>query len=266
MNVNMIKINSRIRRIKTKLIVLLTIASFLGMSFITSNKVVHIYLAGDSTMADKVKAARPEMGWGTRMTDFFDSTVVIVNKARNGRSTKTFIQEGLWKSITDSVTSGDYVIIQFAHNDEVVTKAAYTTPQKFEDNLKTMISEVRKKKALPILITPVARRSFDSTGKTIDTHLQYAQIIRTVAKDQDVKIIDLSKESQLLLEKFGPEDSKCLFNHVQPGQNPNYPKGKLDDTHLNEFGARKMAQLVLADLRKLFPDLNNRVVRSDWKK
>lgn len=261
----MIKIISRIRLTTIKLLVLVGVA-LIGMSFITFHKIVHIYLAGDSTMADKVKAARPEMGWGTRMTDFFDSTVVIVNKAQNGRSTKTFIKEGLWKSITDNVTSGDYVIIQFAHNDEVASKAAYTTPQKFKDNLNTMIAEVREKKAFPILITPVARRSFDSTGRTIDTHLQYAQIIRTVAKDQDVKLIDLSKESQLLLEKFGSEDSKYLFNHLEPGENPNYPKGKMDDTHLNEFGARKIAQLVFADLIELFPDLKDRVVKSDREK
>ncbi|WP_421940189.1 rhamnogalacturonan acetylesterase [Pedobacter sp.] len=251
---------------KITIALLLLAAGYLAAGFINKDPQVHIYMAGDSTMSDKAKSARPEMGWGTRMNDFFDSTVVIVNKAQNGRSTKTFIQDGLWRYISENATRGDYVLIQFGHNDEVPSKSSYTSEDEFRENLEMMVFSVRKKEAIPVLITPVARRKFDSLGKTVDTHVQYAAVMRLVANKHKVTLIDLGKESQLLLEKFGVEDSRYLFNHLLPGQNPNYPEGKIDDTHLNELGARKMAQIVLKDLRKIFPDLNKRVVKSNWGK
>jgi lysophospholipase L1-like esterase len=233
-------------------------------AFIPPKKQVTIFLAGDSTMADKQVSAFPETGWGTRMRNFFDSTVTIVNKAQNGRSTKTFINEGIWQSITDSLKSGDYVLIQFGHNDEVPTKASYTPENDYRNNLQNFVTQVRKRKGIPVLITPVARRKFDSVGRAVDTHVKYAGIVRAVAAENNVMLIDLDWESLALLQKIGPEDSKLLFNHLQAGQNPNYPKGKIDDTHFNELGARKMAEIVLADLRKLNPDLNKRVVTSTW--
>jgi len=240
--------------------------AIIWFSFTSLKKPIHIYLAGDSTMADKVKSARPEMGWGTRLHDFFDSTVVVINRAQNGRSTKTFIKEGIWQKIIDSAVKGDYVIIQFGHNDEVPTKASFTTQKDFTSNLISMVSQVRDKKAIPILITPVARRKFDLSGNVVDTHPVYARLVRNVAMSKNVTLVDLSKASQDLLQKFGTEDSKLLFNHLLPGQNPNYPEGKVDDTHLNELGARKMAQLVFGDLRKFFPDINERVVKSNFEK
>lgn len=243
---------------------LAVVLAFISFAFIPPNRLVHIFLAGDSTMADKLTSAYPETGWGTRMRDFFDTTVSIVNKAKNGRSTKTFKAEGIWQQITDSLQQGDYVIIQFGHNDEVPTKASYTPEKEFKNNLQLMVSEVRKKKATPILISPVARRKFDSTGHVVDTHIKYAAMVKKVAADKKVLFIDLNMESMALIQKFGREDSKFLFNHLQPGQNPNYPDGKIDDTHFNELGARKMGELVLAELRKLVPDLNKRIVTSTW--
>jgi lysophospholipase L1-like esterase len=232
-------------------------------SFIPSKKKLTIFLAGDSTMADKKVAAFPETGWGTRFRNFFDSSIAIVNKAQNGRSTRTFMTDGLWKQITDNLQPDDYVLIQFGHNDEVPTKAAATTEAEFKNNLNLYIEQTRNKKAIPVLITPVTRRSFDSTGTIQDTHARYAGIIRETAKENNVQLIDLDKESMALLQSFGPERSKWLYNHLQPGENPNYPDGKADDTHFNEIGARKMAEIVLADLRKLSPEIDSRVVKSN---
>ena len=137
---------------------------FVAMTgFIASEKKpIRIFLAGDSTMSIKEKKAWPETGWGMPFQTFWDSTVTVVNKAKNGRSTKTFISEGLWQSIVSVAEEGDYVFIQFGHNDESKEKVErYTDPVEFKRNLKKFICESRAKKAIPILLTPVSRRKFD---------------------------------------------------------------------------------------------------------
>lgn len=223
---------------------------------------ITVYLAGDSTMSNKAVSARPETGWGMPFNAFFDTTVRVDNKARNGRSTKSFIAEGIWKSITDSLHTGDYVLIQFGHNDEVPTKTTYTPKADYQANLERMIKETRDKGANPVLITPVARRSFDSSGNEKDTHEEYAAIVRQVASAQQVPLIDLDKESMALIQKFGPDDSKLLFNYIKPGENPNYPNGQSDNTHFSELGARKMAEIVLKDIKTLNLELASRIVVS----
>jgi lysophospholipase L1-like esterase len=224
-----------------------------------------IYLIGDSTMSDKEVKAYPETGWGMPFANFFDETVTVDNRAKNGRSTKSFIAEQRWQSVMDQLREGDYVFIQFGHNDEVPTKANYTPEDQFAANLARFVTESRSKKALPILITPVARRKFDDSGNIVETHAVYAAIVRKVAADQQVPLINLDRESQQLLQQFGPENSKLLFNYLAPGQNPNYPDGKQDDTHFNELGARKMAEIVLADIRSLKLGLADRIVISNLK-
>ncbi|MDT3401379.1 rhamnogalacturonan acetylesterase [Mucilaginibacter terrae] len=224
---------------------------------------VTVYLAGDSTMANKEAKAHPETGWGMPFIAFFDSTVRVDNKAKNGRSTSSFISEGLWKSITDSLQAGDYVLIQFGHNDEVASKSTFTSQPDFEKNLLRMVNETRAKGAIPVLITPVARRKFDASGIVKETHEDYAPIVRAVAASQNVPLIDLDKESIELLQNFGVEDSKMLFNYLSPGQNPNYPQGRTDDTHFSELGARKVAEIVLKDIRSLRLSLADRIVISN---
>jgi len=240
--------------------ILLTGLTVLCMSYIFPPKHISVYLAGDSTIADKEVKTYPETGWGMPFKAFFDSTVTVKNIAKNGRSTRTFITEGLWKSITDNLKGGDYVLIQFGHNDEVPTKKSFTTEAEFAGNLSKFIKDVKFLNASPVLITPVARRKFTTAGAIEGTHDVYAAIVRKVAAEQHVPLIDLDKESQALLQKFGPENSKLLFNHLSPGEHPNYPDGKADDTHFSELGARKMAEIVLADIRSLQLELANRIV------
>jgi len=201
-------------------------------------------------MSIKEKSAYPETGWGMPFAVFFDSTVSINDVAQNGRSTKSFIDEQRWKYVMDNLHAGDYVLIQFGHNDEVKEKVGrYTTPEEFSNNLDRFVKDVRGKDATPVLITPVARRKFDSSGNIIDTHRQYAQLVRDVAKKDNVAMIDLDKKSMELLQQTGPENSKLFFNYLKPGEHPNYPNGKEDDTHFNELGARKMAELVLHEIQ-----------------
>lgn len=225
-----------------------------AMAFAVPPRKMRIFLVGDSTMADKQVKAFPETGWGMSFKKFFDtSTTVVYNEAQNGRSTKSFMAEHRWAPIVDSLEEGDIVLIQFGHNDEVRTKAQSTTEQEFQDNLAKYIDDTRSKKAIPVLITPVARRSFDKDGKLQDTHQVYSELVRRVAANKNVALAELDKKSQALLQAFGPDNSRWLFNHLEPGEHPNYPQGNADNTHFSEFGARKMAEIVFAELRMLNP-------------
>jgi lysophospholipase L1-like esterase len=222
---------------------------------------ITVYLIGDSTMANKAMTAFPETGWGMPFAAMFDSSVVVDNRAKNGRSTRSFLAQGLWQPVVDNLQEGDYVFIQFGHNDESKEKVdRYTSPEDYRKNLMTFIADTRSKKANPILLTPVTRRRFKD-GMIQETHTEYSPVVLQVAKQENVPLIDLDKISRNLLQEFGEEKSKLLFLQLQPGEHPNYPEGKDDNTHFNELGARKVAQIVLKEIRNLKLELANRIVR-----
>lgn len=235
---------------------------FLSFGLPVKNKIT-IWMCGDSTMSIKETKAYPETGWGMPFVYFWDTSFVkIENKAKNGRSTKTFISEGIWQSVIDNVKEGDYVFIEFGHNDESKEKKErYTTLDEYKANLVKFISESKAKKAIPVLFTPVSRRKFDSTGHAIETHKEYSAAAREVAIAQNVPLIDLDKNTIALHDKFGMETSKLLFLQVKPGEHPNYPDGKEDNTHYSELGARLVAQMALSELKNLFPDLSDRIIK-----
>ena len=228
----------------------------------TEKKKIKIFMAGDSTMSIKETKAYPETGWGMPFVYFWDSTVTIVNRAKNGRSTKTFISEGLWKSIYDEAGPGDYVIIQFGHNDESPDKKErYATPDTFRMNLTRFVADTRAKGATPILVTPVSRRKFDTTGTALETHKEYSAYVKEVAAKENVLFIDLDTKSRELYQQYGKGDSKLLFMQLKPGEHPNYPDGRDDNTHFNELGARLIAQIILNEIRQLkVDDLAQRII------
>jgi len=236
------------------------------VAFSLPPKKINVWLIGDSTMANKETKAYPETGWGMPFAYFFDSTVTVDNRAKNGRSTQSFIDEKLWQPVVDNLNEGDYVLVQFGHNDEVPTKKTYTTEEQFKNNLIRYVNETRSKKALPVLITPVARRKFDSTGHVVGTHEVYSAIVRSVATQLNVPLIDLDRKSQALLQQYGVETSKLLYNHLQPGEHPNYPDGKIDDTHFSELGARKIAEIVLQEIKSLKLALAEHIYQPATKK
>ena len=213
---------------------------------------VTIYLAGDSTCAVKLPEKRPETGWGEMFGQFFKGEKVkIDNRAQNGRSTKTFISEGRWLAIVDALKKGDYVFIQFGHNDSAKEKGErYTPPEEYRKNLIKFIEEVRAKKAFPVLLTPVMRRRFDKDGKFYDTHGEYPDIVRTVAKEYKVPLIDMHRKSEKLIVGLGVEESKKLFLILKVGESPNYLKGLDDNTHFNSHGAEEIAKLVVEGIRE----------------
>ncbi|MES1223011.1 MAG: rhamnogalacturonan acetylesterase [Bacteroidota bacterium] len=242
------------KKVFLPLLLLLMAFSFPGKKKIT------IWLCGDSTMSIKETKAFPETGWGMPFIYFWDTTVTVENLAKNGRSTSSFRNEGLWQKVLDKAEEGDYVFIQFGHNDEVATKKTYTTEAEFKTNLEKYVDDTKSKKANPVLLTPVARRKFDSEGKVVGTHDVYAKIVRDVAKEKNVSLIDLDKKGQELIQSFGKENSKFLFNQLKPGEHPNYPEGKEDNTHFNELGARLIAEIVLKEIQSQHLDLENRII------
>jgi lysophospholipase L1-like esterase len=237
------------------------IVFFVLSGFVQLPKKNTIYLIGDSTMGIKETKAYPETGWGMPFATFFDSSIVVENHARNGRSTRTFISENRWQPIAEKLQEGDYVFIQFGHNDESKEKMdRYTTPDEYKRNLSKFIDESKQKKAIPILLTPVSRRRFKD-GAAQETHVEYSKLAREVAKEKNVSFIDLDKKSIELLQKFGEEKSKLLFLQLEPGVHPNYLEGKIDNTHFNELGAREIAQVVLAEIKNLKLELADRIIK-----
>lgn len=250
-----------------KKILFIALTGLFAFAALPEKKKIRIFMAGDSTMAIKEPKAYPETGWGMPFVNFWDTTVTVVNRAKNGRSTKTFLSEGLWNSIADEMTAGDYVFIQFGHNDEAKDKGErYASPDIFTMNLNRFISETRAKGAVPILFTPVSRRKFDAQGQALETHAEYSRLVRDVAAAQQVLFIDLDEKSRALYQQWGAEPSKWLFLQLQPGEHPNYPDGRNDNTHFSELGARLIAQLVLKELKALHIELTDRVVIPPVKK
>ena len=222
-------------------------------------------MIGDSTMCIQPRDRSPITGWGTPFEDFFDSTVVIMNKARGGRSTRTFMSEGRWQNVYDSLDEGDYVLIQFGHNDEAKEpqyKDRYTPVTDYKANLVKFILESRSKKTVPILITPVTRMIFDSVGNIKETHKEYSAAVWELGKQYNVPVIDLDARSRELVQQFGPKYAQVLYMQLDSLENPHYPSGRKDNTHFNEYGARRMAELVLAEIRNLKLELAERITQN----
>ncbi len=210
----------------------------------------HVFLIGDSTMANK-PLDLPERGWGMALGQFFQEPGMIQNHAMNGRSTKSFIDEGRWAKVVGELKEGDFVIVQFAHNDEKKEDPKrYADPATtFRENLRRFIVETRAKKATPILATPVCRRSFDAAGKLQDTHGPYPEAVRAVAKSENVPLLDLTLATAKWLEAAGDEPSKKFFMWIEPGKFAKLPDGKQDNTHFVEAGATAVAKLAVDEIR-----------------
>jgi DNA sulfur modification protein DndE len=216
-------------------------------------KAAVLHLIGDSTMADKPNPDQnPEQGWGQALSRFFSDTVLIRNHAVNGRSTKSFIREGRWDSVLAAIKPGDYLFIQFGHNDEKsYDSSRYAEPRTvFRANLIRFVSESRSKGAIPVLFTPIVRRKFDDSDALVDTHGEYPDAVRRVAEERSVPLVDLERASADLVRSLGPEASKSLYLWIRPGASPMFPDGKQDDTHFSRAGAMEMARLAVDGLKE----------------
>jgi len=218
-----------------------------------SNQTVRILLIGDSTMADKPNPEdNPERGWGQMLPVFFNENVVVKNYAVNGRSTKSFIDEGKWAAVLSELKPGDYLFIQFGHNDQKYKDSLrYTNPYTgYRRNLVRFINESRKKGTKPVIFSSIVRRHFNEYGVLEDTHAAYPYIARQVANELNVPFIDLQLKSEDLVLSLGPEKSKEIYMWVEPGEYPMYPDGKQDNTHFSVKGATEMARLAVQGIKE----------------
>lgn len=218
---------------------------------------VRIFLIGDSTMANKPLIDNPERGWGQLFPNYFDESVEIQNHAVNGRSTKSFRDLGHWDKVIEQLKPGDWLFIQFGHNDsKIEDPKRYAAPQTdYRQNLTRYIQEAKAKGAKPILLTPVMRRSFDEQGNFIDTHGEYPGVVKEVAIKENVPLIDLHQSTKKLIVNQGVEYSKELFLSFGKGYYGTLPEGKEDNTHFSDYGARQVAALVMDSIRSLNLDL-----------
>lgn len=211
-----------------------------------------VYLAGDSTVADYPHEKHPMLGWGARLFSFMDPSVRVFNAATNGRSSKSFINEGRLANILATIGAGDVLLIQFGHNDSKPDEERRTEPwTTYQEHLMQYIEGARAKGAFPILISAVSRRKFDENGQPVDTHGEYPEAMKQLAEREGVPFVDLRAKSFACLKEMGPEKSVEWWTWLKPGENPNYPDGVEDNTHLNMTGAQAVARLVAEELAVL---------------
>lgn len=226
--------------------------SVLASSAALAEAPLRLHLAGDSTMSEKLPEKRPETGWGEPFAALFaPGSVLVVNHARNGRSTRTFIEEGRWQALLEGLGKDDLVFIQFGHNDQSEHKSDRFTPlPDYRANLERFVQEVRARGGEPMLLTPIARRRFDEAGELQPSHGNYPKAVRELAQALKVPLVDAEALSSDVLRAAGAEGSKALFLHLPAGAHPNYPQGLTDDTHLSPAGARLIAEAIAQALRE----------------
>lgn len=225
---------------------------------------VTIHMIGDSTMANKpVIPANPERGWGQLFQMYFKDSVRVENYAQNGRSTKSFINEGRWGKVAAALKPGDFVIIQFGHNDEKTNNVNVGTAPfgEFTTNLSRFIRETREHKAMAILATPVARRKFDASGLLTNSHGVYPEAVRKVAEANKVPLLELCTATEKLLQELGPESSKRLFRWIPAGEFGPDSKSVEDDTHFNAYGASRVCDLAVSEIEAKVPELASHLNR-----
>jgi len=212
-----------------------------------------LYLAGDSTMQTYNPYWEPQAGWGQMLPSFFNDTVEIKNHSIGGRSSKSFIFQGRLDEILRVIRPGDYLFVQFGHNDATISVPdRYASPADYKIYLKTYIDGVRQRGATPILVTPMGRRDFNaSTGKFNVSFPEYVQAAKEVASENNVLLIDLSRLSIEYYDSIGPEATLSVFLHVAPGIYQAFPNGVADNTHFQEYGAIQIARMVAGAVHEL---------------
>lgn len=206
-----------------------------------------LFIAGDSTAAQKGAGEKPMAGWGEFLQPHFGPGIIVDNRAINGRSTRSFLAQGRLADIEKDFKPGDFLLIQFGHNDgKIEDPERYTDPRvEYRQNLKTFIESARSRGGTPVLLTSVSRRRFNAEGMPDPLAVgAYPEAMRQVALDTGTLLLDIFTSSQRLYQELGPEDSKQLFMHLPEKGHPNYPDGITDDTHFNQEGARRIAALV----------------------
>ncbi|WP_191016392.1 rhamnogalacturonan acetylesterase [Treponema zioleckii] len=215
---------------------------------------MRIICLGDSITQHNDFSTYPQTGWVQELVRFFPADTQFLNFARNGRSTKSFIEEGRFADALKSLKDDDFVLIQFGHNDEkIADPTRYTSPKEngeFQQNLEFFVNKLREHAANPILLTPMCRRKF-SNGKLEDTHGDYPAAIKRVAEKLNVPCIDMTTLTSEFIEKVGEKDSRRFFMNFDGGLYENYPDGKDDNSHLRPDGAFAFSKIFAQEISKI---------------
>lgn len=212
-----------------------------------------IFWAGDSTVQTNDITTYPQTGIGQVFPLYLKEDIEVYNHGKNGRSTKSFLDEGRLDKIDERISEGDFLFIQFGHNDEKAQDPArYTVPgSTFDDNLRTFIEVARKHGAHPVLITPLERRCFGENGMLgPGEHTKYVEAIKNVAEKEQVPLVDLYTMSREEMQKAGLEKTVEWFMNIEPGVYKSCPNGKKDNTHLKYAGAVVFAGLIARGLEE----------------
>jgi len=210
-----------------------------------------LYLIGGSTMAT-FPPERPVVGWGQMLPKFFKNPAQIDNRARSGRSSKSFIEQGLWEKTIGDIRAGDFLIVCWGTNDAANDAARHTEPRgEFTANLKRFIAETRAKGATPILATSVAHRRWDENGQWAETASEYVLVTRELAARERVPLMEMFDRTVALEKSLGVEGSTALHLYLPAGKFDSYPKGAKDDTHYCADGATRVAELAIQEIRRL---------------
>lgn len=213
-----------------------------------------VFLTGDSTVTDQ--QLEPYAAWGQMLPAFFGPTVAVANHAESGESARSFVGERRQDKVRSMLKTGDYVLIQFAHNDQKAGPGHLTEAGGYKDLLRRFIAEVRAKGAFPVLVTSMERRNFDAAGKHIVPSLGgYPQATREIGAELAVPVIDLNARSIPFYEALGPEEAKRAFVHFPAGSFAGQAAALADDTHFSSYGAYELAKCVVEEIKARVPAL-----------
>lgn len=219
-----------------------------------------VFLAGDSTVTDQ--DLEPWASWGQCITPYFDSSIIIANYAFSGASLSSFKSSGRLKKITSLIRPGDYLMIEFGHNDEKIKGEENGPWRSYSDLLTEYIQLAKSKGAIPILVTPTQRRLFNENGKIQSTHGEFPDAMRAVAKKNKVSLIDMTQMTTDLYESWGEEVSRKAFVQYPANTFPGQTTRLEDNTHFNSFGANEIARCIIEGLKGLQLPLKNHIIPS----
>ena len=212
-----------------------------------------LFIAGDSTASSKLDEKRPESGWGEFLHEYISPNLIVKNYAKNGKSTKSFITDGLLDQIDLEIKEDDYLLIQFGHNDEKIEDPLrYTDPRtEYKNNLMRFVLVAKKHGATPILLTSITRRKFLDGQLEEHTIGEYPSHMKAFAKENSIALIDAYQITHHIICQSGQEYSKKFYLHLEKNESINYPNGVMDNTHLSLFGAQMIASLIAVELKKI---------------
>ncbi len=212
-----------------------------------------LILLGDSTCAIKTPEARPETGWGEKIYLFMKPEWSVLNYAKNGRSTRSCLKEGIFREALMNAEEGDWAVIQFGHNDQKTDERGTDAFTTYIANLKYMASSLMEKGVKVIFITSVPRHRFVD-GKIVDTHKDYIAAMKAAGHQLSVPVLDITIPLMIDEAMMGEEESRKYYMNFGPGIYPNYPDGKEDNTHLRPEGAKWVASEIASQMKKLDVD------------